>query len=75
MVDTLLVISFEELCQVERLNQELIVEVIDYGIAEPVSGDDKNDWMFDTSSVRWVKKSHNAIFSIRVGLGSGSDDC
>ena len=57
MVDTLLVISFEELCQVERLNQELIVEVIDYGIAEPVSGDDKNDWMFDTSSVRWVKKA------------------
>ncbi|CAD5263839.1 Chaperone modulatory protein CbpM [Alteromonas sp. 38] len=57
MVDTLLVISFEELCQVERLNQEMIVEVIDYGIAEPVSGDDKNDWMFDTSSVRWVKKA------------------
>jgi len=59
MTDTLLKISFEELCQVEQLNQEMIVEVIDYGIAEPISGDTTNNWLFDTSSVRWVKKAIN----------------
>lgn len=57
MTDTLLSISFEELCLIERLNQEMIVEVIDYGIAEPISGEGTNNWLFDTSSVRWVKKA------------------
>ncbi|WP_421714702.1 chaperone modulator CbpM [Alteromonas stellipolaris] len=30
---------------------------MDYGIAEPVSGDNTRNWVFDTNSVRWVKKA------------------
>lgn len=57
MSETLLIISFEELCHIEQLSKDMIIEVIDYGIAEPVSGDNTSNWVFDTSSVRWVKKA------------------
>lgn len=57
MSDVLLVISFDELCEVEQINQELIIEVVDYGIAEPVAGNTTKEWIFDTSSVRWLKKA------------------
>lgn len=57
MSEALLVISFEELCQSEQINQELVIEVVDYGIAEPVAGNSTEEWIFDTSSVRWLKKA------------------
>ena len=57
MSETLLIISFEELCHIEQLSKDMIIEVIDYGIAEPVSGDNTRNWVFDTNSVRWVKKA------------------
>lgn len=66
MTNSLLIISFEELCQVERLSQELIIEVIDYGIAEPISGDNTDDWIFDTSSVRWVKKAITLYYQLEL---------
>ena len=57
MSETLLIISFEELCHIEQLSKDMIIEVIDYGIAEPVSGDNTRNWVLDTNSVRWVKKA------------------
>ena len=57
MTDTLLIISFDELCQSEQINQEIIIEVVDYGIAEPVSGSSAQEWIFDTTSVHWLKKA------------------
>lgn len=57
MPEALLVISFDELCQSEQINQELVIEVVDYGIAEPVAGNSVEEWIFETSSVRWLKKA------------------
>lgn len=57
MSDTLLIISFEELCEAEQISQALVNEVIDYGIAEPISGNSSHDWIFDTGSVHWLKKA------------------
>ena len=57
MTDALLIISFDELCQSEQINQELVFEVVDYGIAEPLSGNSAEEWIFDTTSVHWLKKA------------------
>jgi chaperone modulatory protein CbpM len=55
MTDAMLIISFDELCQSEQFNQELIIEIVDYGIAKPISGKSAHEWQFDTDSVRWLK--------------------
>lgn len=50
-------ISLVELCQGEGIQREVIVDVVEYGIAKPVSGKDSSDWVFDTRSVHWIKKA------------------
>lgn len=50
-------LSIKELCQVERIEQNFVMEVVEHGIAEPVSGDSTNSWVFDATSVHWIKKA------------------
>jgi chaperone modulatory protein CbpM len=57
MTDIVLSISLHELCQYEWLNEQLIVEVVDHGIAQPVAGNDIADWVFDATSVHWLQKA------------------
>ncbi|MEE4244130.1 MAG: chaperone modulator CbpM [Kangiellaceae bacterium] len=61
MSETLFSISFEELCQTEGVEGELIIEIVEYGIVMPL---DKNtdptryqQWLFDTGAVPWIKKA------------------
>jgi chaperone modulatory protein CbpM len=57
MSETILYISFEELCEPEAIKHEWVLELIDYGIATPVTGSSEKDWYFDMSSVVWLKKA------------------
>lgn len=57
MNDVLLKISLQELCQYEGLTEQLIVDVVSYGITEPTEGHSVADWVFDTSSVYWLQKA------------------
>jgi len=57
MADMVLSISVRELCQCEELTEQVIVEVVDHGIAQPVAGNDVLDWVFDTTSVHWLRKA------------------
>jgi chaperone modulatory protein CbpM len=66
MSEPLVIISFAELCQSEQINQELIVEVIDYGIANPISGTSSHDWVFDTGSVHWLKKAIRLYHELEI---------
>ena len=57
-------ISLHELCQYEGLNEQLIVAVVDHGIAQPVAGNSAVDWVFETTSAHWVRKAvrlHNDL--------------
>ncbi|SMF48428.1 chaperone modulatory protein CbpM [Alteromonadaceae bacterium Bs31] len=61
MTEALFSISFKELCQVEGIESELIVEIVEYGIVTPL---DKNtdarpydQWLFDTGTIHWIKKA------------------
>jgi chaperone modulatory protein CbpM len=56
-MDLVLRISLHELCQYEGLNEQLIVEVVDHGIAQPVAGNSVVDWVFEATSVHWLRKA------------------
>lgn len=57
MSDVVLKVSLQELCTQEGITETMVVEVVEYGIAEPLAGSDYTDWMFDSSSVHWMKKA------------------
>lgn len=70
MIDTRLTICFDELCELENIDQEWVIEIIDYGIAKPISGTDKNDWYFDTPSIIWFKKAVRIYNELEVDWGA-----
>ncbi len=57
MKRTLSIISLNELCQLEHIESEIIIEIVEYGIAKPVEDSETADWVFETSSVYWIKKA------------------
>jgi chaperone modulatory protein CbpM len=57
MTELVLSISLSELCQCEGFSQQLIVEVVEHGIAQPVAGQNVVDWVFDTTTVHWLRKA------------------
>lgn len=61
MSETLMIISYDELCQIEGIESELIVEIVEYGIVEPIekviTTTSEDQWFFEASSVYWIKKA------------------
>ncbi|CAA0078577.1 Chaperone modulatory protein CbpM [Halioglobus japonicus] len=57
MTELVFSVSVEELCQCEEFSQQLIVEVVEHGIAHPMAGQEVVDWVFDTTSVHWLRKA------------------
>lgn len=57
MTEILLKISVRELCQVEKITEQFVIEAVESGIAAPVEGKEVTDWVFDTTSVHWLKKA------------------
>ena len=57
MTELVLSISVSELCQYEGLCEQIIVEVVEHGIAQPMEGGGVVDWVFDTTSVHWLRKA------------------
>jgi chaperone modulatory protein CbpM len=57
MVDITLYIAIDELCDNQSINKDVILEVVEYGIAKPSSGDNLSQWVFDLESAHWIKKA------------------
>lgn len=61
MSETLFSISFEELCQTEGVERELIIEIVEYGIVMPINSQLEQtryeQWLFDTGAIHWIKKA------------------
>jgi chaperone modulatory protein CbpM len=66
MAELVLSISTQELCQYQGLNQHLIVEIVEHGIAQPVEGKDVVEWVFDTSSVHWLQKAVRLHYDLEL---------
>lgn len=50
-------LSLSELCQLEHIEEHIVAEVVEHGIAEPMTGEEINEWVFDVTSVHWIKKA------------------
>lgn len=57
MSETQINLSLLELCQMEDLEESIIVEVVEHGIAEPVEGKEARAWVFDSTTVFWMQKA------------------
>lgn len=57
MVDITLYIPIDELCEKESTNRDVIIEIVEYGIATPLSGHNLSEWIFDLDSAHWIKKA------------------
>lgn len=57
MSDIMLKVSVQELCVQEGINETMLIEVVEHGIAEPLVGYGLHDWMFELNSVHWMKKA------------------
>jgi chaperone modulatory protein CbpM len=66
MMDTVLSISLHELCQYEGLTEQIIIEVVDHGIAQPVAGNNVIDWVFDATSVHWLQKAVRLHYDLEI---------
>ena len=50
-------LPLNELCQLEQIEPDIVIEIVEYGIAQPVKGEAMADWVFDTTTVQWIKKA------------------
>ena len=57
MTEILLTVSASELCLTESITEEMILAAVESGVAEPVEGEDLVNWVFDSTSVHWLKKA------------------
>lgn len=61
MSETLFSISFDELCQLEGIESQLIIEIVEYGIVVPTNKSTNQtsyeQWLFDTGGVHLIKKA------------------
>lgn len=57
MKHRLSIISLTELCQLEHIENSTIMEIVEYGIVKPIRGANIEDWIFETTSVYWIKKA------------------
>ena len=55
MSEILISISFNELCQIEGVESDSIIEIVEYGIVEPIDGNDEAQWVLEASSIHWIK--------------------
>lgn len=50
-------ITVEELCEREGVARSMVIELVQYEIASPLSGSSPADWEFDTSSAHWIRRA------------------
>jgi chaperone modulatory protein CbpM len=57
MTDITLYIDIAELCESESIDEDIIIEVVEYGIAVPHRGETLSEWIFDLENAYWIKKA------------------
>lgn len=50
-------ITVTELCECEGISDTLLIEMVEYEIAQPLTGSSTQDWIFDTTSAHWLRRA------------------
>lgn len=54
---SILRISVSELCDQESISEEQVLHIVEHGIVRPVSGDSYQNWLFDSTTIIWIRKA------------------
>ncbi len=57
MAEIVMWVSVQELCQCGGFTEQIIIEAVDHGIAQPADGNNSADWRFDTAGAHWLRKA------------------
>lgn len=57
MISAVMRISVSELCEREGLSRALVLELVQYEIAQPLAGSSVDDWIFDLNSAHWMQRA------------------
>ena len=57
MTSTVIQITVSELCEREELSRPVVVQLVQYDIAQPVAGVSIEDWVFDVTSAQWMQRA------------------
>lgn len=57
MAATVIQITVSELCEREHLSRPVVVQLVQYDIAQPLAGSSIEDWVFDVTSAHWMKRA------------------
>ena len=57
MTSTRIQITVSELCEREELSRQVVLELVQYDIAQPVAGSSIEDWIFDVTSAHWMQRA------------------
>jgi chaperone modulatory protein CbpM len=57
MSTTIVQITFAELCELERIESDVIIHMVEYGIVKPIKGESEAEWIFESTTVHWIKKA------------------
>lgn len=50
-------LRLSELCQNIGIDQQIVVEIVEYEIAQPDADETTSEWRFDIESTYWIKKA------------------
>ncbi|MFT4612961.1 MAG: chaperone modulatory protein CbpM [Bacteroidia bacterium] len=50
-------ITVTELCECEGISNTVLLEMVEYEIAQPMAGSSIQDWIFDTTSAHWMRRA------------------
>ena len=57
MTSTVIQITVSELCEREELSRPVVVQLVQYDIAQPLAGASIEDWIFDVTSAHWMQRA------------------
>jgi len=57
MTSTMIHITVSELCEREELSPPIVVQLVQYDIAQPLTGSSPEDWVFDVTSAHWMQRA------------------
>jgi len=72
LIDESVRITLDELCERCGLPQDEMVEMISYGVVEPIEGRDRRYWRFRAVAVRRVLKARRLHQDLGVNLPGAS---
>jgi len=57
MTSTIIQITVSELCEREELSRSVVVQLVQYDIAQPLAGSSIEDWIFDVTTAHWMQRA------------------